>query len=343
MRPNVKYCDILKYRIFFISISVLGTLSSLYAEQTTNRNSILETIVQGVSYRDSLIKSVVVNFNFEKYGIFECGANENDTDNKNYSWKGKACFFTKDDKMRLDMDYIQTVYAGSTDPHGGGGGKIFVIKKTDYYSPNSLQTLDKTEKKLTIEASPVPLPSLLPLSFGLNWDTTMKTNIEVRRFGDVLSNLMKQGVLSFGGEEVFEGTKCYVLERAYSRGKVKLWIAPSKGYSTMRMTISELASKGDSKRELIMHERVCTVTNIAGDLWFPLSGVEKYYSVSRSSTTIENIKLYIDRETRIDVTGYELNKVSDNDVTPPDSNSGEYNEVWDVKINKLIRLKKNPH
>ena len=307
----------------------------MYAEQTTNLNSILDTIVHGVSYRDSLIKSAVVNFNFEKYQMREPGATED-----NVSWKGQACFVIKDDKIRLDRDYKQTIYAGSTYPHGEGG-KTIVIKETHYYSPTGLQTLNKVEKKLTIEASPTT-PSVFPFSFGLNWGISWKTK-EVVRFGDVLSNLMKQGGLSLGGEEVLEGTKCYVLEIAHTRN-VKFWIAPSKGYSVMRQTISELlGKKGDSKREFITFERVCAVTNIVGDLWLPVSGVEKYYAVDPSSKTIENLKLYIERETRIDVTGYELNKVSDKDVTPPDFNSGEYNSVWDKKINKLIHLTNNPN
>lgn len=310
---------------------VAGINSSTAIAETEEQ--VLETILKGVQYNESFVKSAVVDFNFEYYSQRPLSA----SDKNSYCYKGQARCFIKGDRMRRDSDYSATIFSGPVDPRIGGKKKLeYRMIESKYVLPNSIQTIMRKEKQLRVEESANTYEPIFPFVFGLNWSQSNQPLFKVIKFSDIIAKRLKAGDMKIAGMEEIEGSKCYVLAVPIlnsNGGFLKYCVDPSKGFAVVKMTASEvLQEEGKKERmESTAIERICAVKKIDDKVWLPVSGVEKYYIFDPATAqTLSDVKIYTEREFRMNVTDWILNNVTDKDVTVPSIISGEYNSMFDV-------------
>jgi len=374
-----------KSRGFCLNLVVVLTFLLIAAKSgavfSQTDEEILETIPKGMSYNESLIKSAALDLNFAYYRQADMrppdlvleeakeqakrqGATPHQIEDiikqlkkdlkehakdpfmsGSSSKKGKARFLIKDNRIRLDVEYTQTIFKGPVDPRKENEEKHseILLKDTYYYSPTDSYMTSGKGRELIIEKGPREA-FLFPLRFGLSWDWFKSSGLKF--FSDSLSgslsksNVVKEGKLKLVGQEEINGSMCYVLESFTPKHKlrVKYWIDPAKGYTVARDVVSSIGKQGDKEREFVMMERSCTVQQLPNGAWIPKAGVVKYYKLLNPyCKKIEDIKQYVEREERIEVTNCVLNEVTDEDVTVPDIDAGEYRTIINMETGELIQ------
>lgn len=368
------------WNLVVVSFLIVAAKSEAVFSQTDEE--ILETIPKGMSYNESLIKSAALDLTFEYYRqadmrppdqvleeakeqVKKQGATprqiedvikqlKKDLEERakdpfmsgSSSKKGKARFLIKDNRIRLDVEYTQTIFKGPVDPRKEDEEKHSErpLKHTYYYSPTDSYMTSGKGGELIIEKEP-QRPFIFPLKFGLKWSWFKSSGL--RFFSNSLSGslskskVVKEGKLELIGQEEVNGSMCYVLESFTPEHKlrVKYWIDPAKGYTVARDVVSSIGKQEGKEREFVMMERSCTVQQLPNGAWIPKTGVDKYYRLFNPyCKKIEDIKQYVEREERIEVTDCVLNEVTDEDVTVPDIDAGEYKTIIDMETGELIQI-----
>ena len=305
-------------KIFFPaigSILIWITIFPLLSAQTNEET--LETIIKGMSYNESFIKSAIFDLNFEYYdqaekydldiikaqireeaekrglsseeiekvfkGVAEdIQKREADPRISGSSRKvGEARFFIKDNRIRTDVEYTKTIFKGPVDPHSEKeeeqDSQDSIIEKTQYYSPNDSYFVDREGGQLITGEGKTVWN---PFIFPLKFGFNMywSNDAGIELYSTHLQKLLKEGKLKLAGQEEINGSMCYVVEVSFPEDNSRSSFWIDPNKG---YTVSKLVNRRIVKQEDKEREFVgveCFYTvKYIDGVWVPDEGVEKYY------------------------------------------------------------------
>ena len=267
----------------------------------------VESIIEGVKYNDSLIKSGQGNFIVhEKY--MEKGKEiYNDTGDKIFRDKTYHIFYAfNGKKVRCDLGKgdkpLKHIYDGEKTIQLSYQREIRGNGKVDEYW---FGLIYRNPRIIRIYFD--------PLYWGVKHDG--------KRAGQRLAERSPRWV----GQELINKEMCEVIEidapSIKFAGKYKFWVAPEKGYRLLKIDIS---MPGESRR--IVHHS--DYKKLSGDIWFPWNSYHVNYFLDKEGNETALSKW------SMDMTDYAVNIDLDEKLFRFDTS--KVRKVFDLRIDRLL-------